>query len=272
MNYKAEKQGKHVILIQATDGFRFINLAEVRYFLKQLAQIHGGVIGKTEWSEAKSKTEQMYANSKCIEVMRHFFHDFETTHETSQHTFYQSDLSEFAFESDIEDFIATEKNTVFVSTIHKAKGREFDSVHLFIGGTVHTNDPNMIRAIYVGITRAKHNLYIYNDDAYFRSTQFRFISLSMKDVYLDFFRGLKNRVLQQQSGYKLEYTDGFLTLPNGDKIAKLSSGMCQRLTELENKGYAVSDAEVSYVLAWRPKEEKEEVAVCLANMILIKQQ
>lgn len=94
----------------------------------------------------------------------------------------------------------------------------------------------------------------------------------MKDVYLDFFRGLKNRVLQQQSGYKLEYTDGFLTLPNGDKIAKLSSGMCQRLTELENKGYAVSDAEVSYVLAWRPKEEKEEVAVCLANMILIKQQ
>lgn len=267
-----EKQGKHVKLIQATDGFRFINLAEVRYFLKQLAQIHGGVIGKTEWSEAKSKTEQMYANSKCIEVMRHFFHDFETTHETSQHTFYQSDLSEFAFESDIEDFIATEKNTVFVSTIHKAKGREFDSVHLFIGGSVHTNDPNMIRAIYVGITRAKHNLYIYNDDAYFRFTQFRFISLSMKDVYLDFFRGLKNRVLQQQSGYKLEYTDGFLTLPNGDKIAKLSSGMCQRLTELENKGYAVSDAEVSYVLAWRPKEEKEEVAVCLANMILIKQQ
>ena len=93
----------------------------------------------------------------------------------------------------------------------------------------------------------------------------------MKDVYLDFFRGLKNRVLKQQSGYKLIYADGFLTLPNGDKIAKLSGGMYQRLTELENKCYAVSDAEVSYVVAWQPKNEDQEIAVCLANMILTKQ-
>ena len=266
-----ERQGKHVKLIQATDGFHFINLAEVRYFLGQLAQIHGGVIGKTEWSEAKSKTEQMYGNSRCIEIMRHFFHDFETTHETSQHTFYQSDLLEFALESDIEDFIATEKNTVFVSTIHKSKGREFDSVHLFIGGAKKSNAPDMIRAIYVGITRAKHNLYIYNNDAYFKASQSRFISLSMKDVNLDFFRGLQNRVLKLQSGYKLEYTDGFLTLPNGDKIAKLSNKKYPDIKELEEKGYVVTETEVSYIVLWQPKNEKQEIPVCLANMILKKQ-
>jgi hypothetical protein len=40
----------------------------------------------------------------------------------------------------------------------------------------------------------------------------------------------------------------------------------------EMKEYTVTDAQVSYVLAWLPKEETEEVAVCLANMILTKQQ
>ncbi len=266
-----EQQGKHVKLVQATDGFCFANIAEVRYFLNQLGQIHGGVIGKPEWSEAKSKTEQMYGNSRCMEVMRNFFRAFETTHETSQHTFYQSDLLEFVLESDIEDFVATEKNTVFVSTIHKAKGREFDSVYLFIGNTANSSDPDIVRAVYVGITRAKHNLYIYKDDAYFKSTQSRFIALSMKDVYLDYFRGLKHRIQQQQSGYKLKYDDGFLALANGDKVAKLSTAMHQHVKDLEEKGYIVSETEVSYVLAWQPKNEEHEIIILLANMVLTKQ-
>lgn len=265
-----EQQGKHVKLVQATDGFCFANIAEVRYFLNQLGQIHGGVIGKPEWSEAKTKTEQMYGNSRCMEVMRNFFRAFETTHETSQHTFYQSDLLEFVFESDIEDFVATEKNTVFVSTIHKAKGREFDSVYLFIGNTANSSDPDIVRAVYVGITRAKHNLYIYKDDAYFKSTQSRFIALSMKDVYLDYFRGLKHRIQQQQSGYKLKYDDGFLALANGDKVAKLSTAMHQHVKDLEGKGYIVSETEVSYVLAWQPKNEEHEIIILLANMVLTK--
>ena len=266
-----EQQGKHVKLVQATDGFCFANIAEVRYFLNQLGQIHGGVIGKPEWSEAKSKTEQMYGNSRCMEVMRNFFRAFETTHETSQHTFYQSDLLEFVFESDIEDFVATEKNTVFVSTIHKAKGREFDSVYLFIGNTANSSDPDIVRAVYVGITRAKHNLYIYKDDAYFKSTQSRFIALSMKDVYLDYFRGLKHRIQQQQSGYKLKYDDGFFALANGDKVAKLSTAMHQHVKDLEEKGYIVSETEVSYVLTWQPKNEEHEIIILLANMVLTKQ-
>ena len=44
----------------------------------------------------------------------------------------------------------------------------------------------------------------------------------------------------------------------------------RRLKELESKGYAVTEAEVSYVLAWRPPEEAEEVAVCLANLVMKK--
>ena len=40
------------------------------------------------------------------------------------------------------------------------------------------------------------------------------------------------------------------------------------MAELENKGYKVVSAQVSYILAWRPREEPNELAVCLANIVL----
>ena len=39
---------------------------------------------------------------------------------------------------------------------------------------------------------------------------------------------------------------------------------------LEDKGYEVFGAEVSFVLAWRPKDSEADYAVCLANLVLIK--
>ena len=57
---------------------------------------------------------------------------------------------------------------------------------------------------------------------------------------------------------------------NGDKVAKLSTAMYQRITDFENKGYVVSDVEISYVIAWKPKNEEQETAVCLANLVLNK--
>ena len=263
--YLLKQQGKHVRLIQATDGFRFVNLAEVRYFLKQIAHTEDGTISQGEWETAKSRTEKAYANSKLINALRCFFKEFETTHRT----FYRSDLREFALESNIEDFISTEDNTVFVSTIHKAKGREFDTVHLLLGG-INSYDAEKKRAVYVGLTRARHNLYIYKDISLLDSQPSIVISLSMHDVWLDYFRDKKEQVLGLRSGDKLGYDNGYLLSPRGDKIASVSTKMRDRIYEMENKGYLVSEAEASFVLAWRPREEPNEVAVCLANMVLKK--
>ena len=44
----------------------------------------------------------------------------------------------------------------------------------------------------------------------------------------------------------------------------------KEIKQWEEKGYRVTDATVSYVLAWRPRDEKHEVAICLANMHLVK--
>ncbi len=259
------QRGKYVRLIQSNDDFRFINLAEVRYFFKQLGQSEDGVVSREQWDEAKRRTELTYATSTCLVAIRQFFADFEATHKT----FYRSDLRDFALESGIEDFITTEGDTVFVSTIHKAKGREFDTVHLLLGDTCDI-DANKLRAIYVGITRAKHNLFIYNDTSFFSNQTTIALSLSMSDVWLDYFKEKKEQVLRLRSGDKLKYCKGFLLSRQGEFIASLSRAMRERIKELEKKGYNVTDAEVSYILAWRPREVPQEIAVCLANLLLSK--
>ncbi|MBR3091450.1 MAG: RecQ family ATP-dependent DNA helicase [Bacteroidaceae bacterium] len=260
------QQGKHVRLIQSTDGFRFINLAEVRYFFKQLGDNDYGSISRGQWDEAKHRTEKAYASSNCLEAVRRFFTDFETTHKV----FYRSDLREFALESNYEDFIASEDNTVFVSTIHKAKGREFNTVHLLLGRIMNVDD-DMLRAVYVGITRAKHNLFIYKDTAFLDPQPSIALSLSMHDVWLDYFRNHKEQTLHLRSGDKMHYNNDCLSSQQGVRITFLSTAMRDRMKEYEAKGYQVTDAEVSFVLAWRPPEEQEEIAVCLANLILNKQ-
>ena len=256
-------QGKHVRLIQATDSFRFINLVEVRYFFKQLGNCQDGIISPKQWNEAKQHTVETYATSKCLGILKQFLADFEATHKS----YYRNDLHEFALESNIEDFITDGGKTFFVSTIHKAKGREFDTVHLLLGG-IQRMDSDMLRAIYVGITRAKHHLYIYNDTSFLISQPSIALSLSMHDVWLDFFRYRIEQVLRLRSGDKMKYVNGYLLSEKGEYISRLSTSMRDRMNEHEEKGYIVTDAEVSFVLAWRPPKENQEIAVCLANLVL----
>lgn len=257
------QQRIHVRLIQATDGFRFVNLAEVRYFFKQLGNSEDGTVSQGQWIEGKRRTEKAYSTSRCLVALKQFLADFEATHKT----YYRSDLREFALESSIEDFIATEENTIFVSTIHKAKGREFDNVHLLLGG-IKDMDNDMLRAIYVGITRAKHNLFIYNEISFLTLQPTIVLSLSMSDVWLDYFRDHKESILRLRSGDRLNYRNGYLLSEKGEYIASLSNAMRDRMKGYEEKGYQVTDAEVSYILAWRPREKSQELAVCLANLYL----
>ena len=91
----------------------------------------------------------------------------------------------------------------------------------------------------------------------------------MRDVWLDYFRNRKEQILRLRSGDKLDCSDGYL-LSGGERIGRLSNAMRDRLKELEARGYTVTDAEVSFVLAWRPREEDKEIAVCLANLVLDK--
>ena len=261
--YELEQRGLHATVAQSMGGFRFGNLAEIRYFLKQLGRDDEISIAKERWEEAKRRTLHSYSSSACLSVIQHFFSDFEATHKV----YYRSDLREYIFESNIEDFVAADAQSVFVSTIHKAKGREFDTVYL-LSKIPDNRDVDDMRAYYVGLTRAKRNLYLVPDLPTASSSII--IPLSMRDVWLDFFIGRKDIVLRLRSGDSLIYKAGFLLDERGFNIAALSTSGKERIEAWTEKGYEVASAHVSYTLAWKPQDYDVEYAVCLANIVLTK--
>ena len=261
--YELERRGLQATVAQSMGGFRFSNLAEVRYFLKQLGDQEEAAISADQWQEAKRRTLKTYAISTCLSIMKHFFADFEATHRT----YYHSDLREYIFESNVEDFIASDEQSVFVSTIHKAKGREFDTVYL-LSPVPDSRVVNDMRAYYVGLTRARQNLYLVtNPPAEYATIS---IALDMHDVILDFFKGRKEIVLQLRSGASLHCQDGYLLSEKGVNIAALSAQGKNKLKTWTDKGYVVTGARVSFTLAWKPMDSQVEYAVCLANITLDK--
>ncbi len=261
--YELELRGLHSTVAQSMGGFRFGNLAEVRYFLKSLAKEDEITISKEMWQESKCRTLETYASSTCINIMKHFFADFEMTRKV----YYRSDLREYIFESNIEDFITADDKSVFVSTIHKAKGREFDTVYL-LSPIPDGRDINDMRIYYVGLTRAKHNLYLVTNPAVEYSSIS--IALNMHDVNLGFFKGRKDIILRLRSGDALQFHNGYLLNEQGINVVALSASGKEKLKAWTDKGYEVTNANVSYTLAWRPIESEIEYAVCLANLILKK--
>ena len=262
--YELERRGLRATVAQSMGGFRFGNLAEVRYFLKQLgSKREEAVIPSIRWQEAKQHTLETYATSTCLNIMKHFFADFEMTHRA----YYHSDLQEYIFESNIEDFIAADEQSVFVSTIHKAKGREFDTVYL-LSPVPDGRDVNEMRAYYVGLTRAKQNLFLVTSPpAEYAAIS---IALNMHDVILDFFKGRKEIVLRLRSGDCLHYKDSYLLNEQDVIIAALSAAGKEKLKVWTDRNYVITEAKVSFTLAWRPMNSQMEYAVCLANIVLSK--
>lgn len=212
---------------------------------------------------------------RCIEL-------FEQTNNIK----YLSDFREFVFESSVEDFCDISGADVVVSTIHKAKGREFDDVYMLVSDN-YAKDAHLMRRYYVGITRAKKRLFIHtNGDCFNRLSADRYLidqrqydmpeeivlQLSHKDVNLGFFKERKQEVLALRGGDSLIYSDFFLYSSLADKpVAKLSLKMQDTLSEWEERGYKVISASVRFVVAWKPKDaqkKEQETAVLLADLIL----
>lgn len=275
-------------LVQSMDGLRFWNLAEVRYFLKKIDQgikeTKSPIIPDDIWEAAKQQTVQKYASSQALPYLRRSLQVFEQTNRAK----YYSDLREFVFESSVEDFCDISKSDIVVSTIHKAKGHEFDHVLMLITHPEHPTD-DILRRYYVGMTRAKRTLTIHTNGNLFdslKSAQHLYdaqaydepneivLQLSHKDVNLGFSKPHKDAILSLRSGMPLTYHDHCLCLPStGRDIAQLSIKMKEKLGKWELKGYKVTAARIRFIVAWKskdaPRDEKES-AIVLADLVMEK--
>ena len=277
------KYGVNGKLIQSMDGFYFWNMAEVRYFMRYIdKRMKTPLISEELWEDAKSATFSAYDGSQCLSYVRRCVEQFEQTNKAK----YFSDFKEFVFESSVEDFCDISGADVVVSTIHKAKGREFDDVYMLISNN-YSKDVHLMRRYYVGITRAKNRLFIHTNSDCFNSLcidkyyvdqreytmpEEIVLQLSHKDVNLGFFKKRKQKVLTLRGGDSLNYNDFvFYDVSTNKPVAKLSQNMQTTLLEWRERGYEVKSASVRFVVAWKPKDapkDAQETAVLLVDLVL----
>lgn len=267
-------------LIQTNDSFSLFNLLEVRYFINQLYFSKDKyIIGDNDWKNAKRNLWNKYKESSKIDVCISLIKDFELSNPNKK---YQSDFEVFVKESKLEDFVHATSETIFVSTIHKAKGKEFDNVFLMLNGYNPDNDEKK-RRLYVAMTRAKQNLTIHlngnyfddiscqnieriNDDYQYEPSNLLVAHLSHKDIWLDYFISKQNIITNYKSGDELNPNNDGCSDKNGNCIIKFSNSYKEKIIEFEKAGYKLSESKINYIVYWKKEELEDEILIILPEL------
>jgi len=204
-------------LVQTNDGFSLFNLREVRFFLNRVNLADDiFIIGDDVWEQAKRDLINTFARSTKLDVCANLIKDFEVTNPKQK---YKSDLDGFIKESKLEDFVHGSGQVILVSTMHKAKGKEFDNVFIMLTSYSGSSDEDK-RLLYVGMTRAKQRLNIYFNGDHFKKHFHRRIgtaknsrrifatvgmvmNLSHEDVHLGYFKFVQKRIENLMCGDSL---------------------------------------------------------------------
>lgn len=278
------KNGLRARLIQTNDGFNLYNLAEVRYFLAALNMADDTIlISDDSWSAAKRSVTDRFKNSTQLEACTNLISDFEATNPKRK---YRSDLAVFIRESKLEDFLNQNGETIFVSTIHKAKGKEFDHVFIMLERFIPTTDETK-RQLYVAMTRAKRNLTIHvnadfldsmtaenlekvMDRNHYPLPEELAMHLTYQDVWLDYFINKQHFVSQLVSGDNLIINGNECFMPNGQSVLKFSKKFLDQIAAKRKTGYELKAAKVNFVLHWRKEGAEQEVKVVLPEVLFVR--
>ena len=267
-------------LIQSNDGFSLYNLLEIRYFL-DLLNLGDGVfvINDTVWEDAKKELKSKFQNSNKYEICENIIADFEKTNPKSK---YKSDLEVFIRESKLEDFMNCNGDTIFVSTIHKAKGKEFDNVFLMLENYSFDTDENK-RLLYVAMTRAKRNLTIHTNSNFLSSIIANKLELidnkefhlppkelamlpSLRDVWLDYYINRQSHISKLTSGDTLILKDSECLDKNNNSILKFSQQFNKQIENLKEKNYKLKSAKVNLILYWKKEDAEKETKIILPEL------
>ena len=276
------KAGLAAKLIQNDDSFNLKNLAEVRYFMRALRP-QCAVIDEEDWENAKRALYEEYRRSDKLEICHKLLKAFESVNPKIK---YMSDFETFVAESALEDFIDADASTVFVSTIHKVKGKEFDNVYLMLENFIPGTDEEK-RQLYVAVTRAKNNLSIHLNSAWldpyrvegaeyvvdrkdYAQPSEMTLPLSLRDVWLDDCIHYQKSLGELRSGDELVVKDEALMRVGGEVVVRFSRSFRDKYNLLKSKGYALYRAEVDFLVWWKGQDKTDEILVPLPKVYLKK--
>ncbi|RFM27039.1 RecQ family ATP-dependent DNA helicase [Deminuibacter soli] len=271
--------GRNAKLIQEGDCINNLgDLIEMRYFTDMLGD-DTKKISSGHWEKAKKAFMQRFYNSSQLELCSKIISDFEVTNKQQM---YRSDLEIFIRESAIEDFLEPGNDRIIVSTIHKAKGKEFDNVFILLNNIVLDND-EVKRKIYVGITRAKNCLTIHYNGDYFDHIKAEnlvctkddnvysepveiVIQLGLTGVYLGYFTGIQHLTDGLYSGQVLSVSDVDCFNGNGEAVVRFSKKTMAEIGNQYAHGYELKYAKIGFLVYWENKETNVEYKIVLPEL------
>ena len=280
-----KQQGIAAKLIQSNEGFNLHQLLEVRIFLHFLnLNPQVSIISPDAWYRAVAQLRERFGHSRNVEWVLNLITAFE---QVNPHHKYQSDLDTFIRESKLEDFYGVQRDVVAVSTIHKAKGREFDHVFLYLNGFQALDDDKK-RTLYVALTRAKNRLSMISnrhvldeegglegihvvDEYEPQGVVYRYpltIYLGHRDVYLGHFRFCQPAIRALMAGQALAVDSVGCLDDFGQYVVKFSRQFGQRLQAYLQRGYRLQQAWVNFVVLWQGEEDEQEIRIVLPEIHL----
>lgn len=274
------QNGMPAKLIQTNEKFRLYDMHELRQLYDIVCAGNSLVIDRDVWEDG---TRQFLIDQRdCIhfDIFSNLIKEFERQYPKLK---YKLDFKVFLDESDLEDFLIID-NVVLVSTIHMVKGKEFDNV--FIGWDKQTLSDQDSRLLYVGMTRARHNLTIHtttnlfdnisgnginhtSDNAIYSRPDFISINLTHKSVVLSAFIEKQNIIKTLKSGMELTpRLDGLYY--DYKCVLKFSKAFKEEIENKQSQGYKMSKAKINFLVYWYNSEIEKEILVVIPKIDFIK--
>jgi ATP-dependent DNA helicase RecQ len=272
--YRALKQaGYRVQLIQDNKGIRLSKVMEVAEFARMFALSDSPIISPDQWNQSKREFKRCFHSSKWYSMVTRMIEDFEKS--SPKHR-YRSDLLSFVHESKVEDFLFEQQDTIYVSTYHKAKGKEFDNVHVVVAE--RDESPSAKRVLYVAMTRAKRNLIIHaigsimdsyideqvilvDNKELFGSPDELSVQLTHEHIMLSFFESKQAVIKQLISGQTLIPNEDGCKTSDNEFVIRYSNKYLEEEKRLKSEGYERRSASVNYLVYWDDENGKEVLIV-----------
>ncbi|WMI64094.1 RecQ family ATP-dependent DNA helicase [Aestuariibaculum sp. YM273] len=279
-------------LVAGFEGFRVCDLFEIREFDEKLRLETGesGIILEANWESAFFWFKQKYKDSihfeTCIELIRKFDYTFPDKK-------LLMDWREFSREINMEDAVKADSDIVIVSTMHKAKGKEYDHVFMLLDEYDYGSDESR-RLLYVASTRAKKTLHIHTNISFYDQIASKNVTkttyqgkleeplkyemiLSHRDVSLSSQKYPRSiEILKRiKTGDSLENDVMVFGDNKAPGLRKNSQGNLllfsrKFVTEQYNlmlyKGYEIKKSSVEYIVYWFNKDDNKEYKIVLPKL------
>jgi ATP-dependent DNA helicase RecQ len=261
------KSNRAVKIIQTNGDFNLFDILEIRYFYDNLGE--SSVVLEDLWENVKQKLNDKFKNTNGLEIAKNIIRKFE---QINREIKYKTDFEIFTLESKLEDFLGEESvDTIFVSTMHKIKGKEFDNVFIMLNN-FYLDDDKKKRLLYVAMTRAKNLLCIhfYGTDVFenmsnvqgieFTNNNYEYLPVNIVPMFLTHWDvNLGSFKFKQKEIEKLNKFD-------------FSKAFKEKIEKLKGNGYSIKETSVYLIVYWKGEDMDKEIKIVLPKVEFIRQE